>query len=263
MGKDCTDALVALVTGASRGIGRGIAVQLAEAGFDVGVNYVRNQAAAEQACREVESRGRRGVPLQADVADADDRARLVTEAADRLGAITLLVNNAGVAPRTRTDILEADENSFDRLIVTNLKGPYFLTQLVARRMIEWREQGHVARPKIVFVTSVSSFAASTTRGDYCVSKAGLSMTVKLFAARLAGEGIGVYEVQPGIIRTDMTSAAQEKYDALIHDQGLLPIKRWGQPEDVGQAVRAIAEDRFSYATGLVIEVDGGFHLRTL
>ena len=262
MAEDRDGAPVALVTGASRGIGRGITLALADAGFDVGVNYVRNQSAAEEVCREVEARGRRAVPLQADIADTGDRARLVCEMIDRLGRFTLLVNNAGVAPRVRADILDADEESFDRLVTTNLKGPYFLTQLVARKMIEWRGEGYVPRPKIVFVTSISSFTASPNRGDYCLSKAGLSMAVTLFAARLADEGIGVYEVQPGIIRTDMTSAVHEKYDSLIHD-GLLPIARWGEPDDVGQAVRAIAEDRFSYSTGLVIQVDGGFHVRTL
>jgi len=256
-------APVALVTGASRGIGRGIALALAEAGYDVGVNYVRNREAAEATCGEIAGKGRRAAPLAADVALAADRARLVEETVTALGPIALLVNNAGVGPSARADILEAGEESFDRLVATNLKGPYFLTQLVARRMIEWRAAGLLSRPKIVFITSISAFTASTNRGDYCVSKAGLSMAATLFAARLAAEGIGVYEVQPGIIRTDMTTKVQERYDRLILEEGILPIGRWGEPADVGQAVRAIAEDRFAYSTGIVIQVDGGFHLRTL
>ena len=254
---------VALVTGASRGIGRGIALALADAGYDIGVNYARNSEAAEGVCADIVARGRRAVALGADIGIAEDRARLVDEAVATLGPVTLLVNNAGVAPSVRADILDAGEESFDRLISTNLKGPYFLTQIVARRMIDWRASGAVPRPKIVFVTSISAFTASTNRGDYCVSKAGLSMTVKLFAARLAAEGIRVYEVQPGIIRTDMTAKVQEKYDRLIGEEGILPIPRWGEPDDVGQAIRAIAEDRFGYSTGITIPVDGGFHLRTL
>ncbi len=254
---------VALVTGASRGIGRGIALALAEAGYDVGVNYVSNEEAALDTCRAVEALDAAAVPLRGDVASADDRARLVEEAHELLGPVSLLVNNAGVAPSVRADILDADEESYDRVLSTNLKGPYFLTQIVARKMMEWLRSGLIEKPKVVFITSISAFTASVNRGDYCLSKAGLSMATKLFAARLAGEGIGVYEVQPGIIRTDMTAKVEEKYDRLIGHEGLLPIERWGEPSDVGQAVRAIAEDRFSYATGIAIEVDGGFHLRTL
>lgn len=256
-------APAALVTGASRGIGRGIARALAGAGFDIGVNYVRNEGAADKVCAEIAALGRNAVPLQGDIAKASDRERIVAEATERLGPLTLLVNNAGVAPSVRADILEAGEESFDRLLSTNLKGPYFLTQRVARKMIEWRREGVVPHPKIVFITSVSAFAASVNRGDYCVSKAGLSMAARLFAARLAEEGIGVYEVQPGIIRTDMTAKVQERYDRLITKEGLLPIRRWGEPSDVGQAVVAIAEGRFAYSTGVAIPVDGGFHLRVL
>lgn len=256
-------APVALVTGAGRGIGRGIALALAGAGFDIGVNYARNRDAADQACAAIVALGRRAVPIQGDVSVRADRERLVEETVDRLGPIGLLVNNAGVAPSVRADLLEATEDSFDRLIATNLKGPYFLTQLVARKMILWRADGVVAAPRIVFITSVSAFAPSVNRGDYCVSKAGLSMAAKLFAARLAGEGIGVYEVQPGIIRTDMTAKVKERYDRLIHEENLLPIKRWGEPEDVGKAVVAIARGDFDYTTGIAIQVDGGFHLRIL
>ena len=257
-----TEAQTALVTGAGRGIGRGIALELARVGFDVAVNDI-DRATAEKTCDDIAAVGRTGVPVLADVSRALDRERLVDETEQRLGPIALLVNNAGVAPRVRADILEAGEESFEHVMGVNLKGPYFLTQLVAGRMIQWKAEGRICRPKIVFITSISAFTASVNRGDYCLSKAALSMAVKLYAVRLAGEGIGVYEVQPGVIDTEMTAAAKAKYDRLIHEEGLLPIARWGEPRDVGQAIAAIAEDRFSYSTGLCVQVDGGFHLRTL
>jgi NAD(P)-dependent dehydrogenase (short-subunit alcohol dehydrogenase family) len=176
----------------------------------------------------------------------------------------LLVNNAGVAPNVRADILEAGEESFDRLIAINVKGPYFLTQLVANWMIELVQspKSEVRNPKIVTVSSISSYTASTNRGDYCMSKAALSMLTPLFASRLAAHGINVYEIRPGIIATDMTAGVKEKYDRLI-GEGLTPMPRWGAPEDVGKAVAAIAEDSFPFSTGEVINVDGGFHLRRL
>ena len=181
------------------------------------------------------------------------------------GRVDLLVNNAGVAPTARADILEAGEESFDRLIDINLKGPYFLTQLVARQMIQQRATGNVqqATPKIVTISSVSAYAASTNRGDYCVAKAGLAMMTKLFAARLAEHGITVYEIRPGIIATDMTGPVKAKYDKLIFEDDLTPLKRWGQSDDVARAVVAIAKDLLPYSTGEVINVDGGFHLRRL
>jgi len=254
---------ISLVTGASRGIGRGIALALAGVGFDIGVNYARNKNAADEVCVAIAAFGRKAIAIRGDVSIGADREQIVEETASRLGPISLLVNNAGVAPNARADVLEAGEESFDRLMSTNLKGPYFLTQLVARRMIDWRTSGAIEHPKIVFITSISAFAPSTNRGDYCMSKAALSMAAKLFAARLAAEGIGVYEVQPGIIRTDMTAKVKERYDRLIEEEDLLPIRRWGQPEDVGKAVVAIAEGHFDYATGIAIQVDGGFHLRIL
>lgn len=253
----------ALVTGGSRGIGRGIALSLADAGFDVVVNYVRNAAAAREVAGEVDSRGGRAAPVQADVSAAADRRRLVDEAYSAFGRIDLLVSNAGVAPEVRADILEAGEESFDRLIATNLKGPYFLIQRVANRMIEQVDAGVVANPKIVIVSSMSAYTASVDRGDYCVAKAGLSMVTRLYAARLAGHGINVYEVRPGIVDTDMTGAVKEKYDRLIFTDAVTPIRRWGRPDDVGRVVAAIARDALPYSTGQVIDVDGGFHLRTL
>jgi 3-oxoacyl-[acyl-carrier protein] reductase len=251
---------VALVTGASRGIGRGISLALAEAGHDVVVNYVRNTDAAEEVAKQVTAQGQRAHLVQADIARTDDRQRLVDETLAAFGRIDLLVNNAGVAPAKRADILDASEESFDRLISTNLKGPYFLTQLVAKTMIE---QERLSDPKIVVVSSISAYAASIDRGDYCIAKAGLTMLVQLWATRLAEHGINVYELRPGIIETDMTGPVKAKYDALIFEQDLTPIRRWGQPEDVGKAVVAIAQGLLPFSTGQVIDIDGGFHLRRL
>jgi NAD(P)-dependent dehydrogenase (short-subunit alcohol dehydrogenase family) len=252
---------VALVTGASRGIGRGIAVALAAAGHDVVVNYASNADAAAKVVTELEETGVRALATRADISVTADRHRLVDTAYEHFGRVDLLVNNAGVAPAVRADILDATEDSFDRVIGVNLRGPYFLTQLVARRMIEQppMEPG----PKIVIVSSISAYTASVNRGDYCLAKAGLAMMTALYAARLAEHGINVYEIRPGIIETDMTGPVRERYDRLIHDEGLTPIRRWGQPEDVGRAVVAVAADALPFSTGQVIDVDGGFHLRTL
>jgi NAD(P)-dependent dehydrogenase (short-subunit alcohol dehydrogenase family) len=260
-----THRSVSLVTGAGRGIGRGIAVELAKLGHAVVVNYAGNAKAAEECLRFVREAGGDGITAQADVSVSIDRERLVQETIDAYGRIDLLVNNAGVAPNVRADLLEAGEESFDRLININLKGPYFLTQIVARRMIEQVHRDDVSAfglPRIITVTSISAYAASVNRGDYCVAKAGLSMMTALFAARLAEYGINVYEVRPGVIATDMTEGVKEKYDRMI-EQGAWPIRRWGRPEDIGRAVAAIARGDFPYSTGEVFNVDGGFHLRTL
>src|SRR5882757_586226 len=206
----------AIVTGGSRGIGRGIAVALAAEGFDVVVNYAQNAAAAAVVKAEIEALGMRAHLVQADVSVAADRAKLVAETLGAFGHIDLLVNNAGVAPNVRADLLEASEESFDRLININLKGPYFLTQLVAREMVKEATEGKtvsgtVFSPKIVNITSVSAYTASVNRGDYCVAKAGLAMMTQLFAARLAEHGINVYEIRPGIVETDMTGPVKAKY----------------------------------------------------
>jgi NAD(P)-dependent dehydrogenase (short-subunit alcohol dehydrogenase family) len=256
-------APAAIVTGASRGIGRGVALALAAAGYDVVVNYARDADAAGRVAGEVAALGRRAVAVRADISAAGDRGHLVEAAIAEYGRIDLLVNNAGVAPDVRADILDAGEESFDRLISVNLKGPYFLTQLVARTMIDQLAAGTVSEPKIVIISSISAYTASVNRGDYCVAKAGLAMVTKLFAARLAEHGITVYEVRPGIVDTDMTHGVREKYDRLILRDGLTPIRRWGRPEDVGRAVAAIAAGALPFSTGQVIDVDGGFHLRTL
>jgi 3-oxoacyl-[acyl-carrier protein] reductase len=256
-------AQFALVTGASRGIGRGIAVELARAGCRVAINYAGNTGAAAESLQLVQAAGGDGFTVQGDVAVAADRGRMVAETVAKFGRIDLLVNNAGVAPTVRADLLEAGEESFDRLYAINLKGPYFLTQLVAKQMLQQERDTEGFRGRIVSISSISAYTASTNRGDYCIVKAGLAMMTKLFADRLAQDGINVYEIRPGVIATDMTGGVKEKYDKLILEQGLTPIRRWGQPEDVGRAVRAIAEDRFPFSTGAVFDVDGGFHLHRL
>jgi NAD(P)-dependent dehydrogenase (short-subunit alcohol dehydrogenase family) len=260
-------AKTALITGASRGIGRGIALELARlGGYDLAINYASNEAAARETAAACEAAGH-GVKariVRGDVSSAEDRAGLIDFVRRELGRLDLLVNNAGVAPNVRADILEASEESFDRLIGVNLKGPYFLTQLAARYMIE-QLGGKQAEPgamNVITVSSISAYTASVNRGDYCISKAGLSMHTQLWAARLAEHGIGVFEVQPGIIETDMTARVKERYDKLFAE-GLTPLPRWGTPDDVGKAIAAVAMGHFPYSTGMVIDVDGGFRLRRL
>jgi 3-oxoacyl-[acyl-carrier protein] reductase len=263
------DIPVALVTGASRGIGRGIAVALARAGFAVAINYARNTEAAEEAmalCIEaspLDDPAGYFLTFQADISSGADRENLLAGLFETFGRVDHLVNNAGVAPKIRSDITEANEESFDRLITTNLKGPYFLTQRIARH---WLEQPAGAGPpqsrSIIFVTSVSAGTASVSRGDYCISKAGLSMAAKLWAARLAGEGIPVYELRPGIIETDMTAGVKSAYGEKIGN-GLVPQKRWGIPEDIGRAAASLLRGDFSFSTGSIINVDGGLNLSIL
>jgi len=260
---------VALVSGSSRGIGRGIALELARGGWSVIINYVSAEEAALECRRQCQEASPSSANatfeiVQADISKCEDRARLLSFAEEKFGWVDLLVNNAGVAPKLRADLLEATEDSFDRLIGINLKGPFFLTQLFSKwwvRQIGGKGAGR-ARPKIVIISSMSAYTASTNRGDYCITKAGLAMVTQLFAVRLADYGINVYEIRPGIVATDMTGPVKQKYDRLIAD-GVTPIRRWGEPSDVGAAVRAIAEDRFPFSTGEVINVDGGFHLHRL
>ncbi len=254
----------ALITGASRGIGRAITLALAREGYNCIVNYASNAAAANHVQQQIQSLGRQSLLVQADIASAADRQRLVAQSLDHFGQIDLLVNNAGVAPTIRADLLQATEESFDRLININLKGPYFLTQLIANHMIESAARRAPDSPaKIINITSVSAYAASTNRGDYCIAKAGLAMMTQLFAARLAEHGINVYEIRPGIIETDMTGPVKAKYDKLILEEDLTPIHRWGQGDDVAKAVLAIAKNLLPFSTGEIINVDGGFHLRRL
>jgi 3-oxoacyl-[acyl-carrier protein] reductase len=253
---------VAVVTGGTRGIGLGIARCLAREGWALGLAGVRSEAQVEDVLEELRGSGVEVHYVAADVARPDDRARLVEAVLARFGAVHALVNNAGRAPRVRADLLEAGEDSFEELVRTNLQGPYFLTQAVARHIVERRKADPAATGAIVFVTSVSAEMASPTRGEYCVSKAGLAMAAQLFAARLAAEGIAVYEVRPGIIDTDMTAGVHESYDRRIAD-GLVPEMRWGLPEDVGRAVASLLRGDLAYATGTVIRVDGGLSIPRL
>ncbi len=253
---------VALVTGASRGIGRGVAVALGEIGWTVVINYRGNAEAAAECVSLVESAGGIAQAIQADVSSAEDRARLLEQVLVTYGRIDLLVNNAGMAPRQRMDILEMSEASYDEVMNVNLKGPFFLTQAVAKNMIELIHDGVIAGGQIINMGSMSAYVSSISRAEYCVSKAGMAMMTKLYADRLGNEKITVYEIRPGIIATDMTSVVTAKYDQLIGD-GLTPIRRWGQPEDVAKICVAIAQGLLPYSTGEVINVDGGIHLQRL
>jgi NAD(P)-dependent dehydrogenase (short-subunit alcohol dehydrogenase family) len=257
-----TDRRVALITGASRGIGREIALALAERGWAVVINYRSDQAAADDVLRIVQTGEGEGLLLRADISQAEGRRRMMTEVLQTFGRIDLLVNNAGMAPRQRMDILDVGEASYDEVLSVNLRGPFFLTQQVARTMIDLLASGVITDPRIINVGSISAYTSSPSRGEYCLSKAGLGMMTALFADRLAEYGIAVYEVRPGVIETDMTGSVKEKYDQMIAD-GFTPIQRWGQPDDVAKAVVAIAEGMFPFSTGEIFNVDGGFHLRRL
>jgi NAD(P)-dependent dehydrogenase (short-subunit alcohol dehydrogenase family) len=241
---------VAVVTGGSRGIGRAIVEELARTHTLVGT-YNTNRAAAEAVADATGA-----VMLPCQMGDAESCGNFLAALREQFPAVDLWVNNAGMAPRERRDILDATQESFDELIATNLRGPYFLTQQIARGMLA-RGSG-----RIVFIGSISSFTASINRGDYCLTKAAISMAVKLFAARLAPHHIPVFEIEPGIIRTDMIAAVEAVYEERIAG-GLLPQRRMGEPADVADAVRAIADGKLDYCTGQVLHVDGGFHLRTL
>ncbi|MFO0903452.1 MAG: 3-ketoacyl-ACP reductase [Pirellulales bacterium] len=256
---------MALITGSSRGIGRAIAEELARQGHAVVVNYVRSAAAADDVVEGIRQAGGAAIAVQGDVASADDRQRLLDAADAAWGRLDVLVNNAGITSPGRRDLLEATEEAFDEVFATNLKGPFFLAQQAARRMqrrLESHAAGNSSGGVIVNVSSISAFAVSTNRADYCMAKAALQMMTWLFATRLADLGIRVYEVCPGVIASDMTAPVQEKYDRLIAE-GLSPIRRWGQPEDVAKAVAALASGQFPFSTGERIHVDGGFHIRRL
>ena len=254
---------VGLITGGSRGIGRAIAFELAGMGYDVVLNHVRPaDEALGQLVHEIESRGVRCLAVQADIGQAGDREELVAQTKRRFNRCDLLVNNAGVAPAKRVDILETTAESYQRVMDVNLQGPFFLTQMVARWMVEQKRAAPEYGYRIVNISSISAYTSSPSRAEYCISKAGMSMMTALFADRLAAEGVGVFEIRPGITATDMTQTVKDKYDALI-TEGLTPVRRWGRPEDVAAAVRAIAEGRFDFSPGQVFNVDGGFHLRRL
>ncbi|HEV7298526.1 MAG TPA: 3-ketoacyl-ACP reductase [Tepidisphaeraceae bacterium] len=254
---------VALITGGSRGIGFGVAMKLAESGFDVAINGRRDASDVADAIAVLEKTGAVVLYCQADVASRADHETMLAAIRARFGRLDVLVNNAGVAPSVRADILEAGEESFDRLISINLRGPYFLTQAAAKWMVEQQAASPSSfRGCIVNVSSVSATVVSINRGDYCISKAGVAMATQLWAARLAEHNIDVYEVRPGVIATDMTAGVTEKYDKLIAN-GLTVEKRWGKPDDVGKAVAMLARGELPYATGQVLNVDGGMTLQRL
>lgn len=247
----------AIVTGASRGIGRAISLKLAEAGFTVVSAARANEEKAADYIAELKALSPESIYVPTDISVKEAREHLVDTAYERFGKLDILVNNAGVAPLERKDLLEMSEESMDRLLDINLKGTFFLTQYAANKMVA-QKTGDM----IINVTSMSAYTASINRGEYCISKAGLAMVTELFAARLAEYGINVYEIRPGIIRTDMTAGVAKKYEDLIAG-GLLPISRMGEPEDIAKAVLALASGALPYSTGEVLNIDGGFHIRTL
>ncbi len=253
---------VALITGGSRGIGLGVAKRLAMSGYDLAINGRRDASEVVDAIAELQKLGSAVEYCQADVASREDHAKMLAAVEKRFGRLDVLVNNAGVAPTVRADILDATDESFDRLISINLRGPYFLTQSAAKWMVKQRQGDANFRGCIVNVSSISATVVSVNRGDYCISKAGVAMATQLWAARLAEFGIDVYEVRPGVIATDMTGGVKEKYDKLIAD-GLTVEKRWGFPDDIGKAVAVLARGELSYATGQVLVVDGGITLQRL
>lgn len=248
---------VALVTGGSRGIGRGICVELERVGYAIAVNYAGNETAARETQTLLAGES---LLCQGDVSVAADRQRLIDMVLGRWGRLDVLVNNAGITSVGRRDLLEATEESWERVLGINLKGAYFLSQLAAHAMIRLRSDVPDSRPALVNISSLSAYAVSTQRGDYCISKAGMTMMTQLFALRLAEHGIRVYEVRPGIIDTDMTAGVHDHYTPLI-EGGLTPIRRWGTPADVGRAVAALVTGALPYSTGDVVNIDGGFHLR--
>jgi 3-oxoacyl-[acyl-carrier protein] reductase len=253
---------VALITGAGRGIGLGIAKRLAADNFDLVVGDIHAEAAIQEALDDLRAMGAEVLYCLADVSNPEGRQRMLAEVKARFGRLNVLVNNAGVAPKVRADILEASEESFERLIRVNLQGPYFLTQAVAKWMIAQKEQVANFEGCIVNISSISATVASPSRGEYCISKAGVSMATQLWAVRLGEFNVPVYEVRPGIIRTDMTQAVREKYDQLL-GAGLAIQKRWGLPDDVGRAVAMLVRGDLAYSTGQVILVDGGVTLPRL
>jgi NAD(P)-dependent dehydrogenase (short-subunit alcohol dehydrogenase family) len=252
----------ALITGASRGIGRAIALEMARQGYAIAVNYLRRRESADEVVQQIAANGGRAIAVQGNVGTAEDRDSIVDQTLEHFGRIDLLVNNAGITSPGRKDLLDATEENWDLVFDTNLKGAFFLAQRAAREMISLISAGAIGRGTIVNVSSISAYAVSTDRVDYCIAKAGLQMMTWLLASRLAEEKIRVYEICPGVIASDMTAPVIEKYDKLIA-AGLSPIRRWGQPEDVAKAVAAVASDAFPFSTGDRINVDGGFHIRRL
>lgn len=259
--------LTAFVTGAGRGIGRGIVLELVRNGYDAAGNDIvfepeNSRAGLFEVKKKAEEMGGAFLPVPGDVAELKDHERMIEAVTKRFGHIDVLVNNAGVSPEKRVDLLETSAESYDRVLAVNSRGPFFLTQKVVRLMLSRLKTEPAPKPCLVFITSISATVSSTNRAEYCVSKAALSQTATLFADRLSEAGINVYEVRPGIIATGMTAPAQEKYDKLIAE-GLVPQRRWGFPEDVGKAVAALVRGDFGYSTGLILELSGGMNIRRL
>jgi 3-oxoacyl-[acyl-carrier protein] reductase len=252
---------VALITGGSRGIGLGISISLAQEGWNLAICGRRDESDVDS-LEELFQLGVKVLYIQADIGQEDDKIRLIQKTKDHFGRMDLLVNNAGVAPLERKDILNTDESSYDRVMNINLKGPYFLTQAVSNWMIKQKENDSQFKGRIIFIGSVSSTIASVNRGEYCISKAGISMAVQLWAVGLGQYDIPVYEIRPGITQTDMTAGVSKKYDVMI-ENGLLVQSRWGKPEDIGKAAAMLARGDLSYSTGQVIMVDGGMTLGRL
>lgn len=262
-----SDTKVALVTGSARGIGRAICLGLAGNGFDIAgidlpVDPDNEQTGLFEVKQKVEELGRNFLPVHSDIADLDKHRTILKKTLDMFGRIDVLVNNAGVAPERRLDILETSPDSYDRVLSINARGAFFLSQKIARQMIEQARGKTEQQSCIIFISSISAYVSSPSRPEYCISKAALSMTAKIFSDRLAEYGINVYEVRPGIIQTDMTAPVKDKYDLLI-SEGLVPQKRWGYPDDVARAVVSLACGDFAYSTGLVVEVSGGMNIQHL
>lgn len=253
---------IAFITGGTRGIGFGVALALGKAGFDLAVNGMRNKGDVADALEELRNLGVNVAYFQGNVAVREDRQAMLDKILSHFGSVNVLVNNAGIAPRERADILHATEENWDEVMEINLKGPYFLTQLFANYFVEKKLENPLFEASIINISSISAFVASINRGEYCISKAGIAMATKLWATRLGEYDIPVYEIQPGIIKTDMTAGVVEKYDKLFQD-GITLQRRWGLPDDVGKVAAMLAQGNMPYATGQAIKVDGGLHIQRL
>lgn len=253
---------IAFITGGTRGIGFGVALALGKAGFDLAVNGIRNEVDVTNSLEELRNLGVNVAYFQGNVAVREDRQAMLDNILSHFGSVNVLVNNAGIAPRERADILHAKEEIWDEVMEINLKGPYFLTQLFANYFVEKKLENPLFEASIINISSISAFVASVNRGEYCISKAGIAMATKLWATRLGEYDIPVYEIQPGIIKTDMTSGVVEKYDKLFQE-GISLERRWGLPDDVGKVAAMLAQGNMPYATGQAIKVDGGLHIQRL
>ena len=253
---------IAFITGGTRGIGFGVALALGKAGFDLAVNGIRNEVDVTNSLEELRNLGVNVAYFQGNVAVREDRQAMLDNILSHFGSVNVLVNNAGIAPRERADILHAKEEIWDEVMEINLKGPYFLTQLFANYFVDKKLENPLFEASIINISSISAFVASVNRGEYCISKAGIAMATKLWATRLGEYDIPVYEIQPGIIKTDMTSGVVEKYDKLFQE-GISLERRWGLPDDVGKVAAMLAQGNMPYATGQAIKVDGGLHIQRL